>query len=534
MRKFLMGLIAALIAIALPLGIMSTATAATGSSGSSNDFEFEVVSTSNGEATASTTLSNTQQALIDGATQALWQETDYGVRLTPKAVKDSWKHRIKVVATGANSSQVIYKKSKHRKLVVLKPRSKVRNTGKFNNRRVGFIWTTKWPAIVKYDKQSKQYRHAANLLTQSQVTALQKTAKGREYKVVGSIMVGGKRLFIVIWCGNYIGGDVEMISRLVMVRFAEDLLMESEAESVAKTGVTFDFKVTCPSNGATFNVQGFAWAYGKASSKVTYSQRTRVATIGDLEYQAKQNISINQSTEADAQSSVKITGTCGSQEETYQAPTASGAAKACVAVGGQNGVITASGTNPNAVAAPGTLTIGGQTKQFASVGAGQTVTWDFSGFAPGNYNGSFSLGAPINKSVTFPVTVNPCPVQEHKNPTAEIFFGEHAVDLHGTMPVFGRTRAFDGAIATLGSPVVTPNDLGMISNWRPVSTERDGVTPCESGWVCYQGTFRVTKNGTPGTYVYGTMVATATDNQDGEFTTQPKQFSVYYADHPDM
>lgn len=131
------------------------------------------------------------------------------------------------------------------------------------------------------------------------------------------------------------------------------------------------------------------------------------------------------------------------------------------------------------------------------------------------------------------VTFN-TPPPEHKNPTAEIFFGEHAVDLYGTMPVFGRVKAFDGAIATLGSPVVTPNDLGMISNWRTVSTERDGVTSCESGWICYQGTFRVTKDGTPGTYVYGTMVATATDNQDGEFTTQPKQFSVYYADHPDM
>lgn len=528
-RISFMGLVVALIAT-----IMGFAPAnATGTSGS-NDFEFEVTNTSAAEAEVSTTLSNTQLALINGATQVLWQDSDYGVKLTSKAVKDAWKHRIKVIATGANSSKVIYKKSKHRKLVVLKPRSKVRNTGMHNQRRVGFVWTIKYPAIVKFDKKSKQYRHAANLLTKSQVAALQKTAKGKKYKVVGSIMVGGKRLFIVVWCGNYIGGNVEMIPNVEQVRFADDLEMASDAESVAKSYITFDFKVTCPANGAVFNVQGYAWAYGRASSEITYSERTRVSTIGDLEYKAKQKISINQSTEADAQSSVKITGSCGSHEETYSAPTASGNAKACVNPGEQNGIITASGTNPNNVAAPGTLVVGGKTKQFDSVGAGQTVTWDFSGYAPGTYSGSFSLAAPINKSATFQVVVEPCPVQEHKNPDAEIFFGEHAVDLYGTMPVFGRARAYDGATVTLGSPTVTPSDLGMISNWRPVSTERDGVTQCESGWVCYQGTFRVTKDGTPGTYVYGSMVAKATDNKGGEFTTQPKDFSVFYADHPDM
>ena len=127
-----------------------------------------------------------------------------------------------------------------------------------------------------------------------------------------------------------------------------------------------------------------------------------------------------------------------------------------------------------------------------------------------------------------PCTTNCTPTEEHKNPIAEIYVGEHAVDYQGTMPVFGRVKAFNDSIATLGSPVVTPSDLGMISNWRTVNTERDGVTACESGWVCYQGTFRVTKTGTPGTYTYGSMVAKATDNKNGTFTTQPLQFSVYY------
>lgn len=106
----------------------------------------------------------------------------------------------------------------------------------------------------------------------------------------------------------------------------------------------------------------------------------------------------------------------GDQPEGYEcepepepeAPTASGSAKACVKQNEQTGVITAVGTNPNDVSASGTLTVGGQTYQFPNVGAGQSVTRDFSGFAPGTYTGSFSLSSPINMSATFQVTVQQC------------------------------------------------------------------------------------------------------------------------------
>ena len=93
------------------------------------------------------------------------------------------------------------------------------------------------------------------------------------------------------------------------------------------------------------------------------------------------------------------------------------------------------------------------------------------------------------------------------------------------MPVFGRAKAFDGATMVLGSPVVTPSSLGGIYNWRAVSTERDGVTPCETGWVCYQGYFRAAAEGN------GTLTGTASDNRGGTFTTQPLQFTVVFIIH---
>lgn len=83
-------------------------------------------------------------------------------------------------------------------------------------------------------------------------------------------------------------------------------------------------------------------------------------------------------------------------------------AKACVAEGGKTGVIEVSGKNPNNQAAPGTVTVNGQTQSFASIAAGSTVSASFSGFAPGNYSGTFSLGAPINLSTDFTVTVLKC------------------------------------------------------------------------------------------------------------------------------
>lgn len=531
MKRILKHVLMSIIAITVMMGgVTLTASAA---SADTNDFEFEVITKAVGTPTATTSLTNTQETTVGGATQVLWQDSAYGVNLTPTAVKAAWNKRIKVIATGSNSSSVIYRQSGHRQLVVLKPYSKVRNTGRHNNMRVGFVWTLTRPAIVKYDKASRQYRHAADLLTKAQLDNLQSTAKGDKYRVAGSIVVGGKRLYIVIWCGNYIGGNVPMLPNVTQVRFEQDILMKASAESVAKTGVTFDFKVTCPSSGATFNVQGFAWAYGRASSEVTFSQRTRATVIGALEYKAKQDISIDQDVEAEAQASVHISGSCGSTPPSYSAPSVSANASACVEPGQATGIVTVTATNNNDVAVPATFTFPGKPDQTATIAANTTVTKQFTGVAPGPYTGTVSFGAPVNKTAQYNVPVEECKIPPHQNPTAEIFVGEHAVDLYGTMPVFGRVKAFDGATATLGSPKVTPSDLGMISNWRTVSTERDGVTPCATGYVCYQGTFRVTKDGTPGTYVYGTLEATATDTKGGSFTTDPLQFSVYYANHPE-
>ncbi|HRF28290.1 MAG TPA: hypothetical protein PL051_01465 [Candidatus Saccharibacteria bacterium] len=140
----------------------------------------------------------------------------------------------------------------------------------------------------------------------------------------------------------------------------------------------------------------------------------------------------------------------------YENPTASGHGTACAAPGQQNGALTASGTNPNNVAAgSSSLTVGGKTKQFTSVGAGQTVSADFTGYAPGTYNGSFTLGAPINKSVNFTVTVDACPVPEDNPPTMVCTVPEHIYVGDDAMWADFDLTDPDGDAVSFNEPVLT-------------------------------------------------------------------------------
>lgn len=430
--------------------------------------------------------------------------------------------------------------------------SKAKATGKITGKTVFYIKAKGTPKAKQTNctrtKKAASYWTSYKDANGKEVWHWKHYPKGKKFCKIGKVMrdpVCHNKVKINVPKAKKPKGRI--IKGKIVVKKSMKFVAEATAETTAHA--TSTAKAWCVGTSSTAEATAKATATASARARAKATATTR----GGAEAKAKQaagkvaaSASFKSKVEVDALAKARAEATATAKAKvhctdaptpppppvTYDAPAASGSAEACVKQGEQNGKITVSGTNPNAMAAPGTFTIGGKTKSFTSVGAGQTVTWDFTGFAPGTYQGTFSLGAPISKSVNFSVTVNPCPVKEHKNPIAEIFFGEHAVDLHGTMPVFGRVRAYDGATATLGSPVVTPRDLGMVSNWRPVPTNKDGA-PCEAGWVCYQGTFRVTKDGTPGTYAYGTMVAKATDSAGGEFTTQPKQFSVFYADHPE-
>ncbi len=293
MRKFLMGLIAALIAIAVTatLGLAPT-FAATGSTGGTT--ELEISTWSLGAASSNAEITDETRLVIDGATQVSWEVPDHNVTVTSKQLRKA--PRIKVNATGANSSKVIFKaavKKLSKKLskkeaikaagiVILKKGSCVRNTGRENALRVGFVWCLAYDAVLVFDKPSKQYRHAYNI---------------RDGKLIKT-------------CLNYIGGNVPMRAKVVQVRYEEDVEYEGNIMAVAEAKVSVKFSLTCP-NGASFQVDGFATAYGRASDRVTFTSRTRVSVENGFKLKAEQNILVNQDVFAAAGAGINIKATCG-------------------------------------------------------------------------------------------------------------------------------------------------------------------------------------------------------------------------------
>jgi hypothetical protein len=97
----------------------------------------------------------------------------------------------------------------------------------------------------------------------------------------------------------------------------------------------------------------------------------------------------------------------------YQAPSAVATARGCVEPGQQDGIVDILGTNPNDVAVTSSSVVfdGRPAQPTGPIGANGSVTINFGFVAPGTYTGTFTLGAPVNKTVTFQVTMASCPEQ---------------------------------------------------------------------------------------------------------------------------
>jgi hypothetical protein len=288
MRKLLMGLIAALIAIALPSVGFTPAFATGGTS-------VTVESISYAETSAKAEVKTETRAVIDGATQVSWEVPNHNVRVTKKQLKKAV--RIKVNATGSNSSNVIFQtavkklmKSKHmsRKqavkaagIVVLKKGSCVRNTGRENRLQVGFVWCLAYDAVLVFDKPSKQYRHAYNI------------RDGRLIKT----------------CLNYIGGDVPMRVKVIQVRYEEDILMDIDLESEVSVSATVKGSQSCPTG--TLYGEASASASGSASASIRVKIREKVTAVEAKKIELLTSARAKAKTAAEAAAMARVKLECG-------------------------------------------------------------------------------------------------------------------------------------------------------------------------------------------------------------------------------
>ena len=319
-------IIIALIVMMAGLAFMAPAANASGNS-------VTVESTSYVETSAKADVKSEVRAIVDGATQITWEEPNHNIVITAETLKKA--PRIKVNATGANSSKVIFKTAKAKlfkkykktmskkkakkravkdsQVVILKAGSCVRNTGKLNKLRRGFVWCPDTPVVVKYDSKSKQYRHTHSLLTASSLEALKKELEAQnrsdELEVVGTINIGGVEYSIVKWCANYIGGNVEMLVKVIQVRYEGNLLIDIELESRAETTANVKASLQCPSG--TLYGEASASATGHSTASIRVQMKTKDASIEAEKSRILAEARIKAKTSALAAAQAKVKLECG-------------------------------------------------------------------------------------------------------------------------------------------------------------------------------------------------------------------------------
>ena len=243
-----------------------------------NANSIEIESTTYTETSANAEVKSETRAVINGATQVTWEEANHKVKITKKQVRKAPK--LKVKATGANSSKVIAKKAKGAKIVVLKKGSCVRNTGRENQLRVGFVWCLKHDAVLVFDSASRQYRHSHNI-------------------------VGGK---LIKSCLNYIGGKLPMRKKVVQVRYESDVLLDIALESAVSVTASVKASLECPTG--KLEGEASASASGTASASIRVKTGVKIAAINAKKAEIIEKARAEAQTKAKANATAKIKLTC--------------------------------------------------------------------------------------------------------------------------------------------------------------------------------------------------------------------------------
>lgn len=247
------------------------------------DTTIVIESVSFAETSASAKVDAEVRATIDGATQVNWQVPNHKIKITMAQVRKA--PHIKVNATGANSSKVIYKKTNGASVVVLKKGSCVRNTGRLNRLRVGFVWCLKNDAVLVLDKKSGQYRHAFNI-------------------------INGK---LVKTCLNYIGGNVPMEDEVVQVRFEGDIVEEITLSADVEVSAKVKASLECSSG--TLEGEASASASASATVKIRVKAKVKVTAIDAAKVALLAQARGNAKVSAEASAKAKISLTCSENEQ---------------------------------------------------------------------------------------------------------------------------------------------------------------------------------------------------------------------------
>lgn len=440
--------------------------------------DTNITVTSTATSTGSTSVTETAQTTVNGATQLLWWFPNHNIKVTTKAVKKA--PRIKVRYVGcAKQSKWIAKKTHGASIVVAKPGSQMCNTGKEGHIVGGFVWTVPQgrPAVLKWNKSLRLYQHVYNI-------------------------VGGS---LVKTCGNHIGGHVDhMFTQVIQVQFPGDLQFSSVVHADAAANAVAHASGTCP-DGTAVDVSASASSSASASALVEYQLKFQATVLTSKRASMLAQVKASAEAKAEASAEAKISVTCGTTPPpppTYEAPTISVNPGACVNQGETTGIVTVVVTNPNNSASPADVTVGSTTKHVDSIAAGSSATLTFSGFGPGTYGVTAVLTA-FNKSASTSVTVAKCdvppPPVDHA-PQISCVFPAH-VFVGGNVYLWCEALDSDGDALSVN---IIGDQYAHVSGVIPSSVRWDG-TACPTGTSCYRATLWGDQVGT--SHVVATVTA---------------------------
>jgi hypothetical protein len=290
----------AIICMFLGMAGLKPASAAEG------DFHFTVVTAAYDYDAAQFSLEDHGITKVNGADQVSWEAENATGTISGKRIKAA--PRIHTRCTSSNrltQSQQIWRMT-HSTIVIILPGSCLWNRGKHDNIMMGFPMNVNTPVILIGDSHHR-YRHGFSLVRNtSQVAAGE--------HVIGKVKVMSKVWLIVVKCRNFIGGPVNVyVPSVVQVHYASDI--QRSGTAVAKTGVHTDveFGVTCP-NGAYFKVNSGGFAYGYASTSISFTERTRASVLVGKTPGLTIDSQVNGQASAvsAAQLSLDVSGNCGS------------------------------------------------------------------------------------------------------------------------------------------------------------------------------------------------------------------------------
>lgn len=175
----------------------------------------------------------------------------------------------------------------------------------------------------------------------------------------------------------------------------------SEAEATGSGSSSY-----ATSTSATGTGSSWMQATNRARSSSANKLWQKITSLTEL----KMTLKTQAEGKATAAASAKVTCTTPPPPPSYDAPSVSANASACVKPGESTGVVTVNTVNNNDTAVNATFKLAGKPDQTKSVAANSSASVQFTGLAPGSYSGSVSFGAPVNKSAAFNVTVNVCDV----------------------------------------------------------------------------------------------------------------------------